>query len=277
MPVISNLTCKFSVNYEPVKTKSRIIISACILLLTLESSAQDTGNNKTVFPSGIMVGYGQGLYSVKDEYISKEKYSGTLPYFNLEWVRFHNKSAYRLEFEFRNSSNIKNNGISAEVMQFVFNQDFIYPVGSFPLLSRNVYAYMGPSAQFFYYDIKYNFAQPGTFISPKTFGIIGSLAVNTEFICPVNKKFMIEGLIRSNLLSFSGKDYDERKYEDEPGPTLLTVITATKFDFDLSVRYYIINRVSTALRYRFDLLRIDKWDPYIASSNNLIISLNYTF
>jgi len=260
-----------------MKTKSRIIISACILLLALELSGQETINNKTVFPSGISVGYGQGLYSVKDEYISKEKYSGTLPYLNLEWVRFHNKNAYRLEFEYRNSANIKNNRISAEVMQFVFNQDFIYPVGNFPLLSRNVYAYLGPSAQFFFYNIKYNFGQPGTFISPKTFGIIGSLAINTEFIYLVNKKLRIEGLIRSNLLSFSGKDYDERKYEDEPGPSLLSVFTATKFDFDLSVRYYLKKRVSAALRYKFDLIRIHKWDPYIASSNNLIISLNYTF
>lgn len=260
-----------------MKTKSKIIIFVCTLLLVLESPGQDTLNNKTVFPSGILIGYGQGLFSVKDEYISKEKYSGTLPYLNVEWMRFHNKNAYRLEFEYRKSTNIENNKISAEVLQFVFNQDYIYPIGNFLLLSRNVYAYLGPSAQFFFYNIKYNFGQPGTFISPKTFGIIGSLAVNTEFICPVNKKLMIEGLIRLNLLSFSGKDYDERIYENEPGPTLLSVFTATKFDFDLSIRYYLINKVSVALRYRFDLLRIHKWDPYIASSNNLIISLNYTF
>ncbi|KPK86064.1 MAG: hypothetical protein AMS27_05850 [Bacteroides sp. SM23_62_1] len=248
-----------------------------MFLLAWESPGQETTDHKTVFPSGILVGYGQGLFSVKDEYISKEKYSGTLPYLNLEWVRFHNKNAFRLEFEYRNSSNIKNNKISAEVMQFAFNQDFIYPVGNFPLFSRNVYAYVGPSAQFFFYNINYNFAQPGTFISPKTFGIIGSLAINAEFICPVNKKLRIEGLIRSTLLSFSGKDYDERRYENEPGPALLSVITATKFDFDLSMRYYLVNKVSAALRYRFDLVRIHKWDPYIASSNNLIISLNYTF
>jgi len=277
MTVKNNPACNITKNYEPVKTKSKIIFSTFLLLLALESPGQDTLNNKTVFPSGISVGYGQGLFSVKDEYISKEKYSGTLPYINLEWVRFHHKNAYHLEFEYRNSTNIKNNKISAKVMQFVFNQDFSYPVGSFPLFSRNVYAYLGPSVQFFYYDIHYNFAQPGTFISPKTFGIIGSLAINTEFLYPVNKKLRIEGLIRSNLVSFSGKDYDERKYEDEPGPALLTVFTVTKFDFDLSIRYYLVNRVSAALRYRFDLIRINKWDPYIASSNNLIISLNFTF
>lgn len=218
-----------------------------------------------------------GLYSVKDEYISTEKYSGTLPYVNLEWVWFHHKGAYRLEFEYQNSSNISNNNISARVMQLVFNQDFIYPVGRFQLFSKSVYAYLGPSAQFFFYDIDYNFAQPGTFISPNTFGIIGSLGANSEFICPVNKKLRIEGLLRSNLISFSGKKIDEYKYTDDPSPTLLSVITATKIDCDISVRYHFAKRISTSVGYEFDLLRIHKWDPYIAAGNSLIISMNYTF
>ena len=145
------------------------------------------------------------------------------------------------------------------------------------MFSKNVYSYLGPSFQFFFYDIDYNFAQPGTFISPNTFGIIGSLGVNSEFICPVNKKLRIEGLLRSNLLSFSGKKMDEYKYADESSPSLLSVITATKIDCDISVRYYLANRISTSLGYKFDMVRINKWDPYIAACNSLIISVNYTF
>ena len=258
-----------------MKTKSRAIILAISLIIALQVPAQDTLNYKTGFPSGISVDCGLGSYSVKDEYISREKYSGTLPYINVEWVRFHNKSAYRLEFEYRYSGKISNNNISAEVRQFVFNQDFIYPVGNFRLFSRSVYAYLGPSAQFFYYDICYNFASPGTFISPKTFGIIGSLGINAELICHVNNKLKVEGLLRSNLISFSGKEIDERKYEDESGPTLLSLFTATKSDFNLSVRYYPADRFSISLGYKFDLSSINKWDPYIAASNSVIISLNY--
>jgi hypothetical protein len=260
-----------------MRTKSRVIISAISLIITFQAPAQDTLNFKTGFPSGISVDCGLGLYSVKDEYISKEKYSGILPYLNVEWVRFHNKNAYRLEFEYRYSSNISNNNISAKVGQFTFNQDFIYPVGNFSLFSRCVYAYLGPSIQFFYYDIRYNFVTPGTFISPKTFGIIGSLGINAELVYQVNNKFKVEGLLRSNLISFSGKKIDERKYEDESCPTLLPVFTATKFDFDLSVRYYLADRFSISLGYKFDFSRINKWDPYIAASDNLIISLNYEF
>jgi len=256
-------------------TTSISVISLILLVITLESPGQDTVNYKSGFPSGISVGYGLGSYSVKDEYISKEKYSGTLPYLNVEWVRFHSKNAYRLEFEYRYSSNISNNNISAEVLQFTFNQDFIYPLGNFSLFSGRVYAYLGPSMQFFYNGINYDFASPGTFITPKTFGIIGSLGINTEFIYAVNNKLKVEGFLRSNLLSFSGKKYDEQKYKNESVPTLLSVFTATKIDFDLSIRYYLVNRVSISIGYKFDLSRIDKWNPYIAASNSLIASLNF--
>jgi len=275
MTVIRNLACNITKNYEPVKTTSRIIISACLLLFAFELPGQDTLNYKTVFPSGISVGYGQGLYSVKDEYISEEKYSGTLPYLNIEWVRFHNKNGYRLEFEYRNSTNIANNNISAEAKQIAFNQDFIYPIGHFSLFSKDVYAYLGPSVQVFYYDLYYNFVNPGTFITPKTYGLILSLGMNTEFIYKVNRKLSIEGFLRSNLISLTGKDVDPAIYDNDFPPGLLTVITVTKFDFDLSIRYYLVNRISISLGYKFDLSRIDKWDPYIAASDNLIISLNF--
>ena len=268
------IVCVFN-KYKPMKTKATIIISTIALFVTMELPGQDTIDYKTVFPSGISVGYGQGLYSVKDEYISEEKYSGTLPYLNIEWVRFHNKNGYRLEFEYRNSTNITNNNMSAEAKQIAFNQDFIYPVSHFSLFSKDVYAYLGPSVQVFYYDINYNFVTPGTFITPKTYGLIFSLGINTEFIYQVNRKLSIEGFLRSNLLSLSGKDVDPAIYDNDSPPGLLTVITVTKFDFDLSIRYYLVNRISISLGYKFDLSRIDKWDPYIAASDNLIISLNF--
>jgi len=257
-----------------VKTRSRIIISIISLIITLQTPAQDTINHKTVFPSGIFLGYGQGLYSVKDEYISKEKYSGNLPYYNVEWVRFHNRNGYRLQFEYRKSTDISNNKILADAQQFNFNQDFIYPIGNLSLLSKPVYAYLGPSVQIFYYEIYYHFVMPGTFISPKTLGTIGSLGINIELIYPISNRLIVEGYLRSNLVSFSSKEIDEQKYKNESGASLLTVFTATKLDVDFSIRYYLIDRFSVSLGYIFDLSRINKWDPYIAASNSIIISIN---
>ena len=198
-----------------------------------------------------------------------------MPYYNLEWVRFHNKNGYRLEFEYWKTTDISNNKISAEAQQFNFNQDFFYPIGNFSLFSKSVYAYLGPSVQFFYYEIYYHFVSPGTFISPTTRGTIGSLGINTDIIYHVNNRLKVEAFLRSNLISIAGKKIDERKYEDKTSPALLSVFTATRLDADLSLRYYPIKRVSLSLGYRFDLSRINKWDPYMAASNYIIISINF--
>jgi len=259
-----------------MKLRLSTIILIITLFLTSAVTAQDTVSFENLFMSGISVKYGAGYYSVKDEFISKEKYSGILPVYGVEWSRFRSNYGYRLGFEYHNSSNIKNNNITAEVQQFAFNQDFIYSVGSVSLFSEDIYFFLGPSLQYWFYQVNYDFVQPGTFIFSKTFGNMGSLGINAEFIYPLSTKLNIDGSLRSNLLSVAGKLIDEKVF-NETSPRFVTVFTATKFDFDLFLHYNLISRISISLGYEFDLSRIDRWDPYIAASDNIIISLNYRF
>jgi len=65
-----------------MRTISRNIIVIILLMLIPQISAQDTINYRTVFPTGIFVGYGLGSYSITDQYVSKQKYSGSLSCFN---------------------------------------------------------------------------------------------------------------------------------------------------------------------------------------------------
>lgn len=256
---------------KPIKI---ILICVVSFTSTLHSLAQDTLTHKEVFPTGIFISYGQGSYSVKDEYISKEKYSGTMPYYSIEWIRFHDKNAYRLQFEYWKSSTISNNNVSADAQQVTFNQDFIYPIGKFSFLTHPVFAYLGPSVQVFYYEIYYHFVEPGTFIAPTTFGTIGSLGLNAELIYPIGNKFTLESCLRSNLVSFVGKNFDEQRFPHDRSPALLSVYSATKLNGDLFLHYYPLKRISISLGYKFDASRINKWDSYNAVSNNVIISVN---
>ena len=41
---------------------------------------QDSVNQKSVYPEDITIEYGVGSYAVTDDYISTEKYSGSMPY-----------------------------------------------------------------------------------------------------------------------------------------------------------------------------------------------------
>jgi hypothetical protein len=252
------------------------IVATFALLFASELSGQDSINLEDLFTTGISIKYGTGYYSVKDEFISKEKYSGILPFYSAEWARFHNRHGYRLEFEYRLSNSIRNNNITSEAQQLAFNQDFIYPVGNISLFSKDIYFFLGPSLQYWYYQIKYDFVRPGTFIFSKTFGNMGSLGFGAEFIYPVSKKLKIDGFLRTNLISVSGKLIDEEAY-NESSPRFVTVLTSAKLDFDLLAYYNLVSGISASLGYKFDLSRINRWDPYIAASDNLVITLNYKF
>ena len=81
---------------ELIKTNLKIILWALTFLIASHVSGQDSLSYLNVYPAGISFEYGIGNYSVKDEYISKEKYSGTLPYYSFGWIRNHNKYVYGL-------------------------------------------------------------------------------------------------------------------------------------------------------------------------------------
>jgi len=256
-----------------MKKKTNIIIFLLAIILTLPAFAQDTLSHEKVLPTGIFVSYGQGWYAVKDQYISKEQYSGMMPYYNLEWLRFRNKKGYRLQFEYRKSTDISNHNITTDAQQVSFSQDFIFAAGDFPVGSKNVYAFLGPSVQIFYYELYYNFAQPGNYITPTTLGFLGSLGINANLIYPLNKKLNLEGFLRSNVLSITGKKIDDERYRDDQTPAFVSVISASKIDFHLSVRYFLAKNVALSVAYKFDLSRINKWDPYIAASNSALITV----
>jgi hypothetical protein len=255
----------------------KTMVYAMALAIAMQVSAQDSLTQEDIFPSGISLGIGIGSYAVKDAYISGERYTGSIPYYSIGWMHFKSKGGYRLQFEYWKTNNISNNNISADVQQFCFNQDFILPIGSFSLFNKPVYAYLGPSVQVFYYEIYFKFATPGTFISPITTGGMGSLGINGELIYNINNKFQFDAYLRSNLLSFTGKRMDEREHKNESNPTLLTLISANKLDFGISTSYCPISWFALSLGYRFDLSRINKWEAYIAASNNVIVSIKFIF
>ncbi|NQU84227.1 MAG: hypothetical protein HQ541_00555, partial [Mariniphaga sp.] len=190
--------------------------------------------------------------------------------------RFHNKHGYRLKLEYRRSTKISNNKISAEVKQFVFNQDFIYPIGKFLLFSKDVFVFLGPSMEIFMYNLEYDFVHHGSNLNADASGYMVSLGINSEFIYKVNTKLNIESFVRSNLLSVVSKEFDRNRY-DESSPQLMTVVSATNIDFDLSIRYYVFKKLSVKAGYRLELTRINKWEPFISYSDNLIFSLTYKF
>ncbi len=173
-----------------------------ILFLIINSniSAQDSLNQKVIFPKGITIEYGIGTYAVTDEYISKEKYSGTLPYFRVGWTNQHENYVYYFLLEFRYTSEIKNYNVSAKVIQSSLSQGFLYQVSEFPLFSKKAFFYMGPSAEVFVYSNKQNIAISG-FDYSKSYAALFSLGLSTKLFFPLSGRFNLEGTLNFSVLS----------------------------------------------------------------------------
>lgn len=240
-----------------------------IIILCFSKSllAQDSLSFHPVFPNGINIAYGLGNYSVKDESISNEKYSGNLPYFSCGWVRKHNKYVYQLKFNYRNSKEIKNYNVSTVITQFSLNQGFLYPLKEKSLFNKDLFLWIGPSTEFFFYISEPQVASYGL-LNANLF----SLGFNVYGIYPINNKFNIESSLEITALSLGSRTDDT-----DQSFKLLTLFSGLNSSFNIGARYFLFNQLSVKLSYRFEFARVSSWDYYAAASDNIVLGLTYNF
>ena len=257
-----------------IKIENVVNISI-ILLFSANSHAQDSINHHTVFPTSISIEYGMGNYSVKDEYISKEKYSGTLPGIKINWLRFHDKYGYHFSLEYGGSSNIENYNVSTTIYQFALNQGFLYPLPEFSLFSRAAYAFLGPSTELLFFYNNQNIAVSG-FDYAQSLALLFSGGLNSLIILPLGNKLQVEGAVSMSILSLGFRLVDSEE-EDVSPVNLLTFLSGTNAAFSLGLSYNLLDNFSTKLAYELHVTRISAWDPLLSASDNINISLAYKF
>jgi hypothetical protein len=252
-----------------------IFLCLAIVLCAGSSFAQDSLSHRAVYPGGIAVEYGLGRYSVRDEYISKEKYSGTLPAFGLAWSRFHKTYGYSLGLEYRHSSEIENYNVSTDIHQFSLHQGLLYPLTKGSLFNRDVYLFLGPAAELYFFYNEQNIAVSG-FDYAQSFAMLFSLGVNSEIIMPLRKNLQAEGAVRVGLLSLGFRMVDTEEEDISPVKPL-TVFSGTNGSVRLGMRYYVVGNFSVKLAYQLQVTRISSWDPLLSASDNVIVTAAYRF
>lgn len=259
--------------------KMRIFSANSILCLLFVVAAnlygQDRSAPRSVFPAGMTAEYGIGKYSVRDEYISKEKYSGTLPYFNVTWSKFHDTYGYYLGAEFQTSTDMKNYNVSAEVYQFSLHQGFLYPLAQMSVLTKDVYLFLGPSTELFFFYNKQDVAVSG-FDYAQSLAALVSLGAQSEVIVPIGSRLQAEGSLGLSVFSLGFRMVDMEE-EDVSPAKLLTFLSGTNGSMRLGVRYYLLDNLSAKFSYRLHVTRISSWDPLLSAGDNFHISLTYGF
>ena len=236
---------------------------------------QDSSNQKSIFPEGVSLEFGIGNYAVTDEYISKEKYSGSLPYYSITWANQHSNYVYHLKIDFSNSSEIKNYNVSADIYQFTLNQGFSYALPKFSLFDKDAYLYLGPSTELFFYYNSQNIAVSG-FDYAQSFALLISGGINSQLFYKLWNYFNIEGTLDFNVLSFGFRMVDMEETDESPAK-ILTLISANNIVITLGPRYYLLDNLSVKAAYLFHLTRISSWEPLLSASDNVVFTLTYGF
>jgi len=241
-----------------------------LLFLGADLHAQAAPGTQVLLPSGISIKGGLGRCSVRDEYLSAEKYSGTLPYFSATWAHAHEGGGYRIGLEHRNSSEIRNNNISAGVTSFSLDLDYLYRVATLSLFSREAALFLGPSTGFFMHFSELNIAFSELEL-PYSFAILLPVGVNSTLVLPVSDRVQVTGSFRTSVFSLGLRMVDLYEDVDEESPLrFLSLLSGTNADLRLGARYALTDRLSLDLGYEFQLLRIKPWDSLLSTSDNVL-------
>ena len=258
-----------------MKYFTAFFIGFLFFTIPYELSAQDSLKQTTVYPVGISLDYGIGKLAVTDEYISEEKYSGSIPYYKIQWIKSHQDYIYHLSLDYRYSSKIKNYNVSTDIYQFTLHQGFSYARPKFSLFNKDTYLYLGPSTEVFFYFNQQNIAVAG-FDYAQSIAFLISLGMDSYLIYKLSHHFNIEGSLDVSLLSLGFRMVDME--EDNESPVkLLTLFAGTNAIFSLGPRYYLAQNFSLKARYLFHLTRISSWDPLLSASDSFILTLTYGF
>ncbi len=240
---------------------------------------QNDFTHKDVYPGGLNIDYGAGHLAVQDDFFSSEKYSGSLPYFKVGWSRLHGNRAFELSLKYGRASQIKNHALATNVMHFSLEWNYLYPVRTFSLFSKKVYAYLGPYAEFYTYYNRLNFANDGIFLD-FSFATFFSLGVHPMCIMPLGKKFQFESSLQMNVCSVVIRMPEiivEDDAEDESRLKLLTPFSGLNSQINVGMRYYLLEALSLKLRYELHLTRITTWEYLLAANDNAILTICYHF
>lgn len=250
-----------------------LLFGLLFLTTTTDLSAQDSLVRTAAYPEGLSLEYGMGSYAYTDEYISSEKYSGSMPYYRIGFSNRHESYVYQIGIEFRSATDIRNYNVTAEVTEFSLNQGFLYPLPGFFLFSREAYAYIGPSTEIFVYANRQNIAVSG-FDYAQSYAALLSLGLRSELFCPLSSRFTIESSLNVGVLSLGFRMVDMEETDESPVKPL-TIFSAVNGSLRLGIRYYPAAILSVKASYVLAVTRILPWDPLHVASDNLVVTVTY--
>ncbi len=233
---------------------------------------QTPPTHRQVFPAGAAFTWGVGPVSLQDEYISGERYSGSLPSFSARWARFHGRSGFRVGMELPSSSDVWSHRVSTAVTEFALDLDFLYPAGSISLGSRRAFLFVGPSPGISFLVNDQQIASHGMEVALSFAGLF-SLGAAGEVVVPLSSRIQAVGTLRAALFSAALRMVDLVEEEEEPSLKLLGPHSGTRAVASAALRYRPLDWAALEVGYQGRPWRVTVWDRLVSSRDHLTFAV----
>ena len=244
-------------NFADAKTLQKVLLSVTILASV--STAQPPTTSDSLLTRGLSVQAGWGYLAVRDEYLSREKYSATLPLIGVSWTDVRATWRYRFDLLYQSTKSLKNYNVSAEVDQASLRLDVLFPFGEFFCI--------GPGTEIFVHSRTQHIA--GEF-KVSSMAWLLSTNVIAEATYPLGSSVKAEGGAFVSLFSQTAKS------TESGGPArFLTLFSALRAAGEIRLWFQFSESLSGYAGYRFEVTRITAWDYFLTGSDHAIFALIY--
>jgi hypothetical protein len=240
-------------------------------LLGRGALAQDRAPPRGLIATGLSLEAGVGTLALRDQFISEERYSGTLPSLAVRWSAWHGGPAFQISLEYQRSSAIRNYNVAATVTQFSLRQGFLYPLTGLRLLSRDAQVFLGPLAEVFLFFNEQRVAIANPNFSESGAGVI-SLGIESRIVVPWDDHLQGEFALGLAALSLGLRSVDTERRDVSP-VALLTSLSGLHGRAEVSLRYRVGRHLSARVTARIHALHISSWDPLTSVDNGLALGL----
>jgi hypothetical protein len=246
------------------------LVSAAVTAPALLGQAPSTHGD--VFPGGANLTWGVGPVSLRDEYISRERYTGSLATLSARWGRFHERNGFRVEMELSSSPDVRSHHVSTQLTEFALDMDFLYPAGTLALGARRAFFFLGPSPGISLLVNDQQIASDGMEIA-LSFASLFTLGAAGEVVVPLSSRLLATGAVRTALFSAGLRMVDLVEEDEETALKLLGPLSGTRTLVWAGVLYRALDWVRVGIGYQGRLWRVTAWDPLVSSRDHLTFSL----
>lgn len=216
---------------------------------------------------GLNVEYGISGVALKDQYISKERYTGSLQTIGIWYGRLTDRRGWQLGMTNQQGSDLKNHAIRAEFERVSLNFDQFFQMKTFNLLAKPASWYFGPSVEYFEYELINRFSSIHKAYSEL---IMVSMGINAMLEWELTGKLTLSAFVRGNVIGVNAKTHDEQRHTDQ-NSILQTFIKANNLNGDLFIRYRVIKRISLGLKGKAQYTRSTGWEESQNFVNSILL------